>query len=220
MSKRTIERGDTVSRIAGETGFAPETIWEHPSNKELKEQREHMDVLAVGDVLHVPELVPKSLPAATGKRHRYKRKGVPMPFIVQVLDAWGNPRKERKYKLAIDDGLYEGTTDVNGVLRHYLPNAAKGGKLYIDELVFDIGIGHLEPKTKLLGVQQRLTNLGYPCLGDDGEMGQATVIALSRFQRLAGLPVTGELDGATRDALNNHHEEIGRFTEHANNPAL
>ncbi len=214
MSNRTIELGDTVSRVAGETGFAPETIWSHPNNAELKSRREHMDVLGVGDQLYVPDLTPKSMPAVTEKRHRYKRKGVPMRFILQLLDAWGEPRKNRPYKLIVDGEVFEGSTDGIGVLRHYLPTAAKGGTLSIDGLEFDIEIGYLEPKTELLGVQQRLTNLGFPCLGDEGETGQATHIALSRFQMLMHLPVTGEADGKTRDALYDNHEEIGRLAQY------
>lgn len=213
MSKVEIKAGDTVARIAGATGLAPDTIWSHPDNAGLKDQREHMDVLAVGDQLTVPELSVKSVKAETCKRHRFRRRGVPMRFILQVLDAWGNPRKDRPYRLVVDGTPFEGTTDENGVLRHFVPNAAKKGKLYLDELELDLAIGVLEPKSNLLGAQHRLSNMGFHCLSDAGELGRATVLAIRSFQRLMELPVTGELDDETRTALDVNHQELNRLSQ-------
>lgn len=213
MAKVDIKAGDTVSRIAGAAGLAPDTIWSHPDNVGLKQERDHMDVLAVGDKLSVPELSVKSVKGATCRRYRFRRRGVPMRLIVQVLDAWGTPRKERPYRLVVDGTPLEGTTDENGVLRQFLPNAAKMCRLYLDELEMDLAVGVLEPKSKLLGVQQRLSNLGLHCLADAGELGRATVLALKRFQRIAEVPVTGELDDATRAALDADHQELNKLSQ-------
>lgn len=217
MGKVDIKPGDTVARIAGTAGLAPETIWSHPSNAELKDQRDHMDVLAVGDQLSVPEPSVKTVEGNTCRRYRFRRRGVPMRFILQILGAWGSPRKERPYRLIVDGIALEGMTDENGVLRHFLPNAAKAGKLHLDELELDLPIGVLEPKSNLLGVQQRLNNLGFHCLNDAGELGQSTVSALIRFQRLMKLPATGELDDVTRTALNGNHQELNLLSRHLAN---
>ncbi|MEZ5428577.1 MAG: peptidoglycan-binding domain-containing protein [Pyrinomonadaceae bacterium] len=214
MNKLQINPGDTVARIAGATGFAPDTIWSHPDNAQLKDQRDHMDVLAAGDHLTVPDLTVKSLSLVTGKRYRFRLKGVPMRFILQVLDAWGNPRSERSYRLVVDGDPLEGITDENGVLRHFIPNSARTGRLFLDELELELAFGELEPKSTLLGVQQRLSNLGFSCLADAGKMGRDTVLALQRFQRLMGLPETGELDDATRRSLDEHHQQVGLLAQH------
>lgn len=217
MPITTIAPGDTVSRIAGATGFAPDTIWSHPDNAELRATRDHMDVLGVGDQLTVPDLTLKSVSVAACKRYRFRRKGVPMRLIVQILNVWGDPRKNEPYRLIVDGSPLSGTTDNNGVIREYLPTSASEAKLRLKDLEFDLAIGVLEPKSELLGAQQRLSNLGFPCMADNGEMGQSTLLALIRFQRLAKIEETGRLDNATRDALNNYHQELNRLTQEVSN---
>ncbi|WKB55799.1 peptidoglycan-binding domain-containing protein [Eleftheria terrae] len=214
MSTVTISEGDSVVRIAGATGFAPETLWSHPANAELRKRREHMDVLNPGDVLTVPERTPKTVAAATDRRHRFRRRGVPMHFTLQLLDAWGEPRRQRPYRLVVDGRLLEGTTDADGVLRHHLPTTAQRGTLQLDEVELALVFGGLDPKSTLAGVQHRLSNLGFPCAGDAGELGQATRLALARFQRLMELPCTGELDERTRDALDAHHQQLNQLAQH------
>lgn len=51
-------------------------------------------------------------------------------------------------------------------------------------------------------IQQQLVALGYPEVGDlDGKWGRRTTGAISAFQDHEGLPITGDYDDATRDAL-------------------
>jgi N-acetylmuramidase/Putative peptidoglycan binding domain len=58
------------------------------------------------------------------------------------------------------------------------------------------------PSDDIKALQIRLRKLGYASVGaPDGRFGVKTVGALSQFQAHEGLPVTGKLDDATRDAI-------------------
>jgi peptidoglycan hydrolase-like protein with peptidoglycan-binding domain len=49
--------------------------------------------------------------------------------------------------------------------------------------------------------QSRLNANGYSCGAPDGQLGEGTRECLRRFQRDAGVPVTGTPDAATLEAL-------------------
>jgi peptidoglycan hydrolase-like protein with peptidoglycan-binding domain len=70
-----------------------------------------------------------------------------------------------------------------------------------EEQVFELRIGHVDPIDAISGVQARLESLGYACGEPTGQMTDATREALQRFQRDRALPVSGEPDAATVDAL-------------------
>ena len=57
------------------------------------------------------------------------------------------------------------------------------------------------PRAKIMAMQERLRALGYALGTIDGQVGTATVGALSAFQHDNDLPVTGALDAATEAAL-------------------
>jgi hypothetical protein len=57
-------------------------------------------------------------------------------------------------------------------------------------------------KTTIQAAQKRLLALGYQCGTADGVMGARAVAALRKFQADRSLPVTGQLDRKTLDALN------------------
>lgn len=214
MKKLKIKSGDTVSRVAEATGFAPETIWSHGENAELKEARAHMDVLAPGDSLHVPELKQRSEACVTDKRHRFRRKGVPMKLTVQLLDAWGAKRANIPYQLAIDGTEFEGETDDDGVLSEFIPNASRKGTLRLEQEQHDLIIGGMDPVTFLEGAQHRLTSLGFYCQSDNGEMGAATKFALRGFQQMMALEITGELDDATIGKLESAHKDVNTLADY------
>ncbi|SMC20190.1 Putative peptidoglycan binding domain-containing protein [Andreprevotia lacus DSM 23236] len=213
-TRRKIVPGDSVSSIAAEAGLAPDTVWQHADNQRLRDQRDHMDVLAAGDTLVVPAREAKEVDCATGQRHRFRRHGVPVRFSVQLLNMSGQAMANRPYKLVIDGALtLQGDTDGDGMLSVFVPPAARRGTLAVDGVQWPLAFGHLEPDDGLLGAQQRLSNLGFACLHEAGTLGPATRSALRRFQLRAGLAQTGKLDGATRDALARHHREPNAWRE-------
>lgn len=209
--RHTIRAGDSLANIAWDNGLLVETIWDHPDNAPLKQQRANPNILMPGDVVTIPDKRDKEAPAPTEKRHRYRMKGIPHVFRIQLFDD-DEPRASQPYKLTIRGKGYtketSGTTDADGVFKALLPPGALEGRLVIDEdedndvreLILDILFGSLDPVEELTGVQKRLVNLGFDC-PVDGEMSDELTLALQEFQRRFDLPVTGEADDATRDKL-------------------
>lgn len=205
----TVRAGESVASLAEESGHFPGTIWEHGENEALRTRRANMNILAEGDAVFIPDLRPKMLDAATGARHRYRRRGVPAVFRLQLLRD-GKPRADLRYRLEIDGAEVDGVTDARGVLEVFVPPSVHEILLYLGDATRPrvLKIGRLEPADSLKGVQQRLLNLGHAC-AVTGALDDATHTALRGFQRVAEIPITGEPDAATLAALRTAHDEIG-----------
>src|SRR5437868_4102041 len=116
-----VAKGDCLSSVAFQNGYFPGTIWEHPTNDELRELRGDPNVLLAGDRLFLPDKDPKTTTCATGKRHRFVRRGVPARFRLQILNA-DKPRPNLKYKLTIDGSIeLTGATSAEGLLDVPIP---------------------------------------------------------------------------------------------------
>lgn len=208
--KYTVREGDGISKIAYREGFFAPTIWEHPENSELRRRRAHPDILAPGDVVYVPEKQQKTVRCATGRRHVFRRRGVPARFSIQLLDD-GCPIADHEYTLTIGDTVLTGITDANGYVVQFVPPDAGRGELALgpDRKPLQLEFGGLEPITGIRGVQQRLNNLGFGCGPADGLAGDRLEAALRRFQIRLGLPATGAMDSETTDALAEIHDRGG-----------
>jgi N-acetylmuramoyl-L-alanine amidase len=206
---RTIASGDSVIRIADETGHFPETIWGDPANEALRGKRTDMNVLMAGDQVFVPAIRPKYEKRPSGATHRFKRKGLPARFRIQLFDR-NVPRANQPFTLRVDGREEKGTTDAGGIVSCFVPAQSKTGELVVGEegeqLTLLLEFGHLDPLNELSGVQHRLTNLGYDC-GAGGELDAEMVNALKRFQGDNGLDVTGAIDDATLAKLEAVHDQ-------------
>ncbi len=205
--------GDGISRLAAQYGFAPETLWQHAANADLKRQRVDPNVLQPGDVLQIPDKTPRVERCATDQRHVFRRRGVPARFELQLLAPEG-PLAGVAYRLQVDGQTLHGRTDGRGMLRHFVPNGAARGTLHYEhegqarELA--LGFGMLDPIDSLAGVQQRLQNLGWTC-DAPGVDGPRTRLALQRFQLAAQIEPSGRRDAATLQALARLHDSAQAF---------
>jgi N-acetyl-anhydromuramyl-L-alanine amidase AmpD len=92
-----------------------------------------------------------------------------------------------------------------------IPPSAELGKLSVDmgdglvPYEHSIHLGRLAPASELLGVQQRLMNLGYEC-PQMGLLDDDTRAALEAFQLDYGLPLTREADKETQKLLEELHK--------------
>jgi N-acetylmuramoyl-L-alanine amidase len=214
-TRHVVREGESFVNIVYAAGFFPDTVWKHPANEALREKRPNMNILMPGDEVTIPDKAERKATGETGKTHRFRRKGIPHLFRLQVFHG-EMPRAKQSYTLTVSGPeltkKVTGTTDDDGVLTALVPPGAASGLLVIgeDKQEIEILFGSLDPVEELAGVQKRLCNLGFAC-PVDGQPGPETTRALESFQRRFGLPVSGEADDATRAALATAHEEVGRF---------
>jgi hypothetical protein len=206
MPKIQIYQGQSIPSVAKDNGFFWETLWNHPENSALKEKRKNPNVLFEGDEVFVPELETKEVTKPTEAKHKFKRKGDPLKFKLQLL-MMGKPRKNEEYVLVVDGKQFRGKTDGEGKLEETLPGNATGGVLRLrgGKEEYPVRIGHLDPIDTNSGVKQRLNNLGFPCGSEDDELDDDTRAALQKFQNQHHLEVTGEADDATKAKLGELH---------------
>jgi N-acetylmuramoyl-L-alanine amidase len=206
MPYRTVGAGESILSIAKNEGFLWKTIWEDGNNADLRQRRKDPAVLFAGDRVFVPEKVGKEVSKPTDQTHTFKRKGDPVKLKIR-LSRFNQPRANEKYVLQVADKTFEGTTDGDGTVMQMVPGNARTGTLILQggKEQHTISIGELDPVDEIPGVQQRLNNLGYDCGSDDGELNEKTIEALKKFQDAHGLPVTGEIDGATKGKLKEIH---------------
>jgi len=112
----TVQQGESVESIAHTAGHFWETVWKHPENAALREQRRSAHVLLPGDVVFVPPLTAKEIERPTGQQHPFHRKGVPSRLKVRFL-VDDKPRAAAAYAFFVDGKREkDGQTDGDGVL--------------------------------------------------------------------------------------------------------
>ncbi|HEY0080970.1 MAG TPA: peptidoglycan-binding domain-containing protein [Pyrinomonadaceae bacterium] len=223
--KHTVKKGESVDSLAFQQGFFPETIWNYEENAPLKEQRQSRNVLAEGDVLHIPDKRPKEHQGDTALRHVFRRLGVPAQMRIQLFDN-EEPFANQPYTLEIPGRqTARDNTDEKGIIEMAVPPNATVGKLTVgeDKRVVELKFGLLEPIANDKGRQQRLNNLGFDCGREDGVVDDKTRDAIRRFQRRVGLPDTGEFETKpefkTVDALYRIHDRFEGFPKPDSLPA-
>lgn len=210
MAKHTVRQGECISSIAQEHGFFWETLWGHPENHSLREERRDPYVLYPGDRVFIPPLREKQEEGGTEARHRFRRRGVPEKLRMVLLEANGEPRANWKYRLVIDGAkVAEGVLGSSGELECSIPPNAQTGTLYLsfggDNEEIELDLGAIDPIDTVSGVQARLNNLGFECAEADGQIGPKTTEAIEAFQESEELAITGELDDETRSRLREVH---------------
>src|SRR5687768_1538270 len=159
-----INQGESVIGLSEKYGLFAETIWNDAANAELKKKRRDMNVLMPGDILVIPDKRPKEVSKSTGNVHKFRRKGLPALFRLQLFDI-EEPRANQKYTLEVDGQKFEGQTDSRGILQQTLPANSRKGILTIgaENFRLEIDFGYLDPINELAGVKKRLNNMGYDC---------------------------------------------------------
>lgn len=221
-----VKQGDSLEAIAIKNGHYWQTLWEHSENQHLKEECSSAHALNPGQQVYIPPIQTKEVTIQTGRRHCFKRKGIPSRFRMRfVID--GEPRANETYVIFVDEEERSGTTDGDGVLDEPVPvevrhirvefeahqrNEAKQeessdessnnrSKNNPKKDVYEFKPRHLDSSKSTTGVQARLRALGFDAGKIDGELGPRSRDALMSYQEAAGLEVTGILDDATIASL-------------------
>jgi len=205
----TVRQGEHLARVAREYGFADyDTIWNNPNNAELREKRKNPNVLFPGDLLYVPDRIPKEVFRATDDRHRFKVKKPKLELRLTLGALYDRPRANTACVLAIEIDLRNVTTDGEGRLDEPIPPDAERATLFLRDsgtlLVSDaipIRVGYLDPAEEVTGQQARLNNLGYYA-GKIGETdAEALRSAVEEFQCEHELKVDGICGAQTQERL-------------------
>ena len=207
MPSYTVQEGDQLSGLAAKFGFLDfNTIWNHPSNAELKNKRKDPHILLPGDVLTIPDKQDKSASVATTKVHTFQISNRPLKLRLVIKDFDNQPITGVDCVLVVEGQTFRLKSDGQGMIQATVPPAAVTGQLTIPDLDLDlpVQIGHLDPYDEEPGWRARLINLGYYVPQGDGDDEQLEH-AIEEFQCDHQLPVTGKLDSATRDQLKTQH---------------
>ena len=129
------------------------------------------------------------------------------PLTAEEVAEAEKERMRRAQQMLIDLNLLEGVAD-----GEYGPRTAQAIRLFqsrngliengeLNDATYEALSRKAEKAGAAREVQQRLIDLGYLRGTADGIFGERSASALKLFQAMAGLPATGEIDDATREAL-------------------
>ncbi|MFP2926077.1 peptidoglycan-binding protein [Pyxidicoccus sp. 3LG] len=207
-----VKQGECLLLVARRYGFADyKRVYEHPDNAKLREKRPNPNVLYPGDTVVIPDLgPPKTQPSlSTGRAHRFTLKAGERYLRLALEDAEGAPLRGVPYLLTFEQEVIEGSTDGEGFLDAKVPFTVSQVALECEGQSWELALGTLRPMRDtpddgVSGAESRLINLGY-ALEPTGRMTLELRSAIRAFQHRSGLEVTGRLDEATLQKLEELH---------------
>lgn len=212
-----VKPGDCLYRIARQYGFADwHTIYDHPDNEAFRSKRPNPNVIFPGDRIAIPDKDVKEVVLPTTAKHKLRVRRPKVMLRVRLCSEQGEPLAGKAFTLELGDDLHEGTTDGDGILEAKVRPGDEQGELTVwgsgdreaERWAWSIRVGHLDPVEELVGVRQRLNNLGYCCAPTGSEPDDTLRYAVKGFQRLEGLEASGEVDDATRRKLVELHGDV------------
>lgn len=214
-----IRQGDYMTKLAHVRGFDAEEVWKDPKNDSIRAIRPNMDILAPGDVVHLPKEPKEGLEFTKESTNKYKAVVPKVDLTVTFNDDEGKPMADQTYVL---EGLEragqaesgapkeEHKTDGSGVAKFSVPVTVREVTVRFTKrnMAFVMRVGDMDPEDESTGAQKRLVNLGYlpPDLPRDAYAAYMPS-AIRSFQKDKGLPITGAFDAATLKALVDAHQQ-------------
>jgi N-acetylmuramoyl-L-alanine amidase len=196
-----VAEGEHISGIAQSYGlFDYSLVWNHPDNADLRSQRPDPHVLQPGDVLAIPPV--DATPRAdkpTGAKHPFTLQTSPLKLRIKLLDLLVKPMTG----VQVTVGGLPVTSDGDGLVEAPVDKAAQDVPFDLNGGEWDLHPGALNPSddTSERGYIARLFNMGFlwdrDAMDGDAEM----TIALQDFQAQYQLPLSGQLDDATKAKL-------------------
>jgi hypothetical protein len=205
-----VRQGDYLTKLAFVHGFDEDEVWNDPKNEDLKKLRTDPNILAPGDILFIPEKEgEEGLPIAKGTENSYAAT-VPKAKVCVVFKEFdGKPMANEPYEVKGCVVEKDAKTDGDGRLMIEVAVSVREVEVLFPgrHLSFRVRVGDMDPAAENSGARQRLENLGmHPSFsGSDSTDDGVTQAAISAFQGAKGLPQTGVIDDATRDALVSTH---------------
>ena len=208
-----IQQGDHLSKLADASGFSDyHTIWDHPNNAALKQQRQNPNVLFPGDILYIPDREEREESRSTDQKHTFKKKKPDLKLRLVLEDVYEKPVTNASCLLKLGSDMKTVTTDGNGKIEEDIKPDLHDAMLTIqgDETPFQgsqisIKIGDLDPVTEVSGQTARLNNLGYCAGAIDQPDADAFESAVEEFQCDNNLTVDGICGPQTQAKLKQVH---------------
>ncbi len=212
-----VAAGDCIASIAQANGFADyKRIFDDDANRALRQERPNPNVLSEGDVVVIPDPLPKTVTLEAGTTHEFVLAGVKTLVRLDLFDDRGEALSGWDYELTVGNRTYADTIPLSGRIEHPLSATETTGTLHlwfkkeegIDGYLLPLEIGSLEHESADRACAARLANLGFGdgAAASDGDSHEALDAAVRAFQKKMGLAVTGKLDSATREQLRIAHE--------------
>lgn len=202
-----IKQGDYLTKLAFNHGFDAEEAWNHEKNEEIRALRASMEMLAPGDVVHLPVAPKEGLPFTAGTTNRYRAKIPGVEVGLVFLDTDGSPMAGEPYTIEGAGAAAAGTSDDSGKVTVRVPVTTREVTILFPDrnLAHLVRIGDLDPPGEESGARQRLAHLGF--LSSDAEAGDTGALAeaIRLFQVSRQLPETGAIDEDTIRALAEEH---------------
>ncbi len=235
-------RGEDIVKLSLEY---PEVAWSDLEKAIEEAGIEDPYLLPEGEKLVLPIREPKNEAAATEEVHPFNTGPPEFTLNLRALDEMGAPIAKANYTLQIEgeEEARTGQTDDKGQILETkpLPREAARAVLEVelpppgdDEedcaqgppfLRWEIELSSLHPLRKkddgsayVIGVQQRLSNLGFYSEESDGKLNEKTVEAVQTFKMEYGLEDNGSdpLDAPFLDKLYEVHDKKDSIVERAN----
>lgn len=208
MKTHTVRQGECLSSIAARYGFSWETLYNAPENEDFRRRRPNPNLLYPGDVLVIPDRLAVGRTVPTGAQHTFRVHRQRKRLYVEFRHL-GEPEVGVPYVIRGAAATpIEGVTDAHGAVNVLIPANVDRVELRCLDRTYDVHVGHLDPlDTNDEGARSerlapRLRNLGIDLLGLEGE---ARDHAIAQLQATLGLPITGALDDAMLQKLEDWH---------------
>ncbi|HJZ59724.1 MAG TPA: peptidoglycan-binding domain-containing protein [Gemmataceae bacterium] len=204
-----IAAGDCTWSLAALYEVPAEVIWNEPKNAALKDKCKNPNTLLPGEKIVIPDIrVGEVADLDPEACHRFRVKDVPRRMKVRFVHG-GKAVPDTDCVVKITGTTDQKPRTSDGWIEFGIPADATEATIEAAGLglgKYTLKLGHLPPVDSILGVQQRLANLGYYAGPKDGAKSDKFDDALKAFQKSSGLPATGstgtgEVDQNTKDAL-------------------
>lgn len=203
-----VKQGDYLTKLAFVHGFDAFEAWSHEKNREIKAARQSMDMLAPGDIVHLPLTPKEGLPFTAGTVNKYRGKVPTVEVSLVFANVDGEPMSDEP--LVVQGGRTANgsdRTDATGKVTLVVPVTTREVTIAFTRRNEShiVRIGDLDPATEDSGVRQRLAHLGLLSEEVTADPDARLAEAIRLFQVQKRLPETGTLDAETRRALTEEH---------------
>jgi hypothetical protein len=163
MQPYVIKQGDYLAKLAYQFGFDADSVWDDPSNADLRQLRPNPNILLPTDILYIPDPVatsPEAQSLVPGSTNAFVTDPPTVPVTLRFLDAACASQACTVVELPQLTGL---TTDANGSVTIDLPVQTETFtvEFTVAGSTYACRVGHVDPIGTLSGIFIRLQNLGY-----------------------------------------------------------